>query len=333
MPEDRESPTFDPAVQTEDIAFSGDEMVACSGCERQNPPNRLNCLYCGRALEVRPEFAASVKVVSRELEAWENGWNVVILGLSGDLPFDAAAAAAACGWSEDGIRSAVGCGAVLPAARVDSEQGAGLLADRIKAAGLASSIVPDADLRPDEPFVRLRAIEFEDNELALVHFTGDTVTRIPAADLLLMVSGVLVANRADSLTRRKRGGKSQLLNETESSSDEPVVDLYTSDHFPGFRVHSSGFDFSCLGDEKTMFAAENLQKLATKLAEVGGNVRRVDDYRRLRGLIEHVWPAEHRRDNFGVTRAGLGRLGFETVESSNNVRQFNKFSRLQRVLL
>ena len=67
-------------IQSEKIAFEPDEMLACPGCSRRNPPNRLNCFYCGRELEIIPKKAVLVRPVLRHLESWEKGHNLVYLG-------------------------------------------------------------------------------------------------------------------------------------------------------------------------------------------------------------------------------------------------------------
>src|SRR5688572_12499342 len=68
--------SFDPLLQTEDIAFKTEEMVTCS-CGRSNPPNRLKCLYCGLELNIDVADGGTVKATLRPLELWERGFNVV----------------------------------------------------------------------------------------------------------------------------------------------------------------------------------------------------------------------------------------------------------------
>ncbi|MEO7674556.1 MAG: hypothetical protein ABIU09_10835 [Pyrinomonadaceae bacterium] len=34
------------AVQSENIAFGAEELIACVKCGKPNPPNRASCLYC-----------------------------------------------------------------------------------------------------------------------------------------------------------------------------------------------------------------------------------------------------------------------------------------------
>ena len=65
-------------VQTESIAFKPEEMISCAKCERTNPPNRLNCLYCGGELEIPEAQSKFLKPNLRKLENWEKGFNVVL---------------------------------------------------------------------------------------------------------------------------------------------------------------------------------------------------------------------------------------------------------------
>ena len=45
-----------PTVSKVDI-YKADEMIVCDKCSRNNPPTRLDCLYCGTDLNIRnPKF-------------------------------------------------------------------------------------------------------------------------------------------------------------------------------------------------------------------------------------------------------------------------------------
>src|SRR4051794_19712913 len=76
------SDTFDPAIQSENIAYSRDELITCDRCARPNAPNRLECIYCGAILNVDPDSLD--KVSARPLESWEPGTSVVLTGGNGD---------------------------------------------------------------------------------------------------------------------------------------------------------------------------------------------------------------------------------------------------------
>ena len=59
-------------------AFAPVEMVACEACLRANAPTRMNCLYCGAALAVADASNDLRRPSLRALEAWEQGFNVVL---------------------------------------------------------------------------------------------------------------------------------------------------------------------------------------------------------------------------------------------------------------
>src|SRR5262245_27393288 len=61
-----------------DERFRTDEMVACSGCGRQNPPNRFQCLYCGAELEGTRTDTARINF--QQPESWEDGFSIVYAG-------------------------------------------------------------------------------------------------------------------------------------------------------------------------------------------------------------------------------------------------------------
>src|SRR5574338_506631 len=64
-------------VQTEEIGYQPDEMLACQKCSRANPPTRVKCMYCGAALEISAEQADKIKPSLRKLENWEKGFNMI----------------------------------------------------------------------------------------------------------------------------------------------------------------------------------------------------------------------------------------------------------------
>ena len=101
----------------------------------------------------------------------------------------------------------------------------------------------------------------------------------------------------------------------------------------GYRVFTSGFDFSCLGDEKGLLASDNLKRLTSKLASLSSNAKLVHEYRSVRQSLGSVWEPEIRRDTKGLQRTGFGKREFGSVMTTSNLEQFTKFSRLQRHLL
>ena len=77
-----------------------------------------------------------------------------------------------------------------------------------------------------------------------------------------------------------------------------------------------------------MLARTNLTRLAEKLASESGLAVN-NDYLRVRDLLGAVWEIDSRRDSLGMSRSSFGRFDLKSVSSSSNLRQFNRFSRLQ----
>ncbi|MEQ1921375.1 MAG: hypothetical protein ABL952_02595 [Pyrinomonadaceae bacterium] len=328
-PEDQ--PAFDPLIQTENIAFRSDEMVECEACSRKNAPNRLKCMYCGGGLAVKAEFADQISPISRKLEAWEKGFNVVFRSANSDA--DAQKAATLLQTELPTIEAILSAGTVMPLARVESLAEADLLISRLFDLGFTCSVVTDESLNADDLPVRISGIDISDGIISVIDFNTQELTAIPGDEMALIVTGVLSKSKVDMLEKKGRHGKSTLLDETEATSDEAVIDIYSRSYAKGFRINLAGFDFSCLGEEKGLLASENIRRLAVMLKANAPNARFINDYVSIRHTLGDIWEIEARRDPKGRQRAGFGRTGFGSISSTSNVRQFTKYSRLQWQLL
>jgi hypothetical protein len=333
MGEDTETTTdltfeFDPAYQTEKIAFDPDQLVPCGSCGRMSPPTRFKCLYCAHELETNVSADEITRPVLRKLELWENGHNVILLSCSPDADLKRAAEVLAV--DIDFITDIV-ASAPLPVARVESQREASFLISALEKHGFSCSHVPDEDLHPERLPVRLRGIEFAVGEIILVDFNTHDVISVETSKLLVAVAGRLISGRVDSTEKRGRKGRSKLIDETATNSDELVLDLYVHGDSIGYRINQAGFDFSGLGAEKSLLAAENMRRLAGKLKEYSPAVAVVDGYEALRYAIDPVWELESRKDPQGIRRTAH-KIEFGMVASTNNLSQFTKFSRLQRHL-
>lgn len=320
--------SFDPNIQSEDIAFKRDEMITCKGCGRTNPPNRFNCIYCAHELEISPSDAAAIKPTSRKLESWERGFNVIILKQLGDA-LNFRPAADLLGLTIDTLSEVVASNTQLPVARVESEKEAAVICNNLEQCGFACSVVSDDELAIDKLHVRLSGMEFTHENLVLVNFNTNESTEIAWSDLVLIVSGILTKGRVDSLEKKRRRGKTKVIDETATSSDEMIFDLYKRDDATGFRVYLAGFDFSCLGHDKGLLAIENMRLLINQLKQRAPNTKYMNSYGRIRHLLDDVWEIESRKDFHGLQRSGFGKVESASVASTSNLTQFNKFSRLQ----
>lgn len=315
-------------TRSEDVGYSPDELRSCEKCGKPNAPNRASCLYCGA------EFAgASPRIEIRDVESWENGYNVVLVG-PGDADIDRAAGllGSTLGVEAGVLRALLTSGRSLPLARVESEEVASAIERSLDELSITTRSISDGQLAATTPHVRLRGIEFRDDELAMTLFNSDDLAVLARENLALIVTGVIYESRTQAIEKRKRG-QTKTLSESQTSSDQPFIDIYSRRDAVGWRIPSNGFDFSCLGEDKSLLAGENLERLAAKLGGFAPSAKFVDDYLDVRPLLEHAWPSEHRREGFGFQRSGFARKDLSSLKTSSNLTQVNKYSRLQWHLL
>jgi len=203
--------------------------------------------------------------------------------------------------------------------------------ERLARLGVQAQVIADQSLHPDSRPVRLRTITFDEAELRLQPFNPGADEVLASADLALIAVGVIFEERFESLERRKRK-EAKTLSESQLSFDEAVVDIYSRHDPLGWRIPATGFDFSCLGQDKARLAAENMSRLITRLREFSPSARIVDDYAELRSLLERCWPSESRKDARRIP-GGFGRKDVASVVMTSNRGQWTKYSRLQWHLL
>ncbi|HQU83960.1 MAG TPA: hypothetical protein PKY59_12570 [Pyrinomonadaceae bacterium] len=323
----------DMPIQTENIAFKAEEMVLCEKCRRNNPPNRLKCFYCAADLQLSSEQSESVKPVLRKLEMWEKGFNLIIQPDATNFgEINTAEIAKNTGFESEIVQRIVEAKKSVPLARVESENEAAIVQKILRKNGLETKIVSDESLSLNKFHRRLRGIEFFENNLILILFNQDEIVEISREDLILIVTGAIFERKTESVEKRKKG-ENKILDATETASDEMLIDIYSKNDAVGFRILSKGFDFSCLGAEKTMLATENMKRLSTKLKEFSPNAKIVSDYLSVREILGNVWEVETRKDSLGLKRHSFGKFDLANVSSSNNLQQFTRFSRLQRQFL
>lgn len=319
-------------IRAENIGYNKEEMTACGRCGKRNPPNRVVCLYCAVVLDV-PDDGLHGNLKYRKLENWERGYNIVIVPHEG-LSVETAATRIGELFSleTETVINILERRKPFPIARLESDRHAETIIKKLEACGVKSICIPDAELANDQPPIRLRGIEFNDGELILHLFNSDQDINLPASDLRLIVSGAVLESKIE-ITHRRKSGKNEALDEVQSSNHESLIDLYTYRDRTGYRIRSGGFDFACLGVDKTILAAENLTRLISRLSNFALNIIVVDDYLSIRKELSLVWEPEIRKDSQGIQRSGMGKVNIANVATSSNLQQFTKYSRLQRYLL
>jgi hypothetical protein len=345
---------FDARGPEEARPFTHAQMVACEECLRANPPTRLLCLYCGAKLPETAEGAALRRPALKKLEEWEQGFNVVTLARAGGaLTSEAAEEAASLLRLEGGgLKEIVLAGRAMPVARAASADEAWLVVERLRALGLNTEVFPD-DVLARRPS-RVRALEFEEGALVCHPGPEAESVRVPWSEVVLFVKGRVVSRRVEVAERKSLSGRSETVETRELASDESVLDIctavgdghsassVTSAGTPagasagsgaGFRVLSNGFDYSCLGDGKSLLAAENFETLFAALRAWSPSAVCDEEYARLRPLLAGVWPSAERTESLGLRRERAGRFNTEAVTTVSNEGQFTRYARLRQMLV
>lgn len=321
-------------VTAENPAFAADEMIACSKCQRSNPPTRLKCLYCGAELEFSDAQTANLKPVLRKMEAWEKGFNLIYLPEEKSLnETDIKEIGILTRLETDAVQNIIEAKKPLPLARAESEKETEIVRNKLREFGVETFVIPDEALRVEKPPRRLRGLEFSENKIILILFNEDEIREMSRENLSLIVSGAVFMKKVEATEKRNRKGENKILKTVEMASDEILIDIYSRADSIGYRIEQKGFDFSALGAEKGILAAENTRKLIEKLREFAPRAKFVDDYLKIRAVLGSVWEIEQRTDSQGLKRERFGRFNLGNVTTVNNLAQFIKYSRLQWHLL
>jgi hypothetical protein len=321
-------------IQAENLAFKPEEMIFCQKCERKNPPTRLACFYCGEQFEFSETQSGFIKPNLRKLENWEKGFNLIYS--PGPQIFDDAklsenAKILKC--EKEFLQKMIGVQKYLPLARTESEKEAEIVQTRLRELGAETLIVSDESLNIEKSARRLRGIEFYDGKIILILFNQNEIVEISNNDLVLIVTGAIFERKIEATEKRVKKADSKIVQTSETSSDEFLIDIYSRENMTGYRIFAKGFDFSCLEAEKEILAAKNLKKLVLKLISAAPEAKFVDDYLRLRQSLGNVWQVEEKTDSQGMKREGFGKFNLGNVTTINNLSQFTKYSRLQWQLL
>lgn len=315
-------------------AFKPEEMVACGKCGRANPPNRFRCLYCAADIAVEGALSGSAAIVLRKLEGWEKGYNVIYHpGVNVPGRDAAARVAKAIAFEKEVVEDIFRATHPVPFARVEGENEAEFVESVLQENGIESSIVTDRSLAGELPPKRLRALHFGDDELEMVLFNTGEIEKVGYTEVALIVIGALFERKTETIEKRKKKGEYKTLDEFETSSDELLIDIYGAHDPTGWRIPTKGFDFSCLGNEKSMLAVQNILKLTERLRSLTRDTILAENYLVDRSRLGHVWDVEQKKDFQGLKRSGFGKVDMGRVESTSNLGQFTKYSRLQWQLL
>jgi hypothetical protein len=313
---------------TETPGFSPESLVTCQKCARTNSPLRTTCIYCGDPLPVGDRLLSAEELVLRPPAEWEKGFNVIVTSESQEKA-DSRAAAALLRLEEEDVRRLVDAGLPAPVIRVSTRTEADLVATRLSQFHFRTWVVSDVDLAPDPAgFRQVRGMELGDEVLSLR--TSGTNPPIVSrwAEIALMVPGRFRSRRTEMNERKGKGKDLELIDVRELTSDEPVLDIYLCDGQSG-RVAATGFDYSCLGPQKTFATGQNFELLVQELRQRSPAAAFDDTYRSARAVLELAWPLTQRSEALGWKRQGLGKVGTDSALVTNNEQQFTRYSRLR----
>ena len=314
-------------------AFAHTELVACEACLRANPPTRMNCLYCGATLPAPAVGDDLRRPTLRALEAWEQGFNIVLLPQASDeLTAGSLTEAASLLRLEAGqLREMAGARTHLPLARAAHFEEAALVEGKLRALGWRVEIVADAELcvETDAP-KRIRKLEIGADSLAGWTSAEGEAARIEWASVTLIVAGRIARKRIEVEERRggRRRAEGEVIDTREFHEDERALDLYVANSLVNWRIMAENFDYSCLGAAKSLTAAENFTRLIETLGARAPRAAYDDSYRSVRHYLKFAWPLAEQTGAGNLRRISPGRYNAEAVTSVTNETQFTRYGRL-----
>lgn len=335
MPKDNENiplPLTGPIEPSEPQGFAPDQMIRCDECLRANPPTRVACLYCSAALPMTKESARLRKPVLRPPQKHQTAFNNILLPSDSELTDEAVSEAAELlKLSAESLKRIIAERVPLPVVCTASREEADLVLDRLREVGLETMVLSDDDLGASETSVkRIKSMNVDNEYLILQQAGTRDQTEVRWQDIVLIVTGRLFVKRVEIQERKTRRSENEIVQSSEFSSDEAVVDFYTSTQPQTWRVNANGFDFSCLGNQKTLIANENISRLQQFIAANAPHAKVDDAYKKLRQILDLVWTAQQETQSSGWRRERPGKLSVGVATINSNEAQFTRYSRLRR---
>jgi hypothetical protein len=319
----------DEPLRSEPRGFSPEQMVTCETCLRANPPTRTACLYCGAGLPVSDSTDLLRNLQLRQPETWEQGFNVILIPIDGDLSSDTLRTVATLLKIEvETVERILTGGEPFPVTRATSEDDVAVIARQLGSLGVNVISVADRELDAYSP-VRVRAMEFSEDELVLHPVGVPGGVRVPWSELILFVAGRRTVRKLEYAERQAKKKEKEIVDSHETSADEQRLDFYTAEDKSGWRIAVDNFDFSCLGPAKTLIAATNFQTLTATLRKRAAGAIYDDSYQRTRHLLTEVWPLDEQTASLGLRKQRIGRVDIAAMTTTDNDTQFTRYSRLR----
>ena len=316
-------PNADPPLKK----FAPEELVTCQGCLRTSPPNRARCMYCGAAFQGAE--AAVIPEIQTSIDESKPTFYVVFrggptLGTLADTVIDQLAARFHLKPEE--LRTALSVGAPAPFAAYASEDESQRAVNELRNMGVEGLSVADANLKNDILEMNIHRLEFSDSGVTGVSKNGRERRFASWDDLTLIVTGRLFTHRLEVDERRSRTSVKSL-DRRELTQDRSVIDLYSLSCDAPWRIAVNDFDFSCLGERKSLTAFDNARALIELLLD-RTHAEHNDAYGRVKAVLANLWPLQNTVSEGRSQRPRAGRNEISRVTASDNGAQFNKYSRL-----
>jgi len=335
LPKDNENirlPLSGPIEPSEPQGFAPDQMIRCDECLRANPPTRVACMYCSAPLPVTEDSARLRKPVLRPPDKYQTAYSSILLPANFDVSEEQIAEAAdLLKISVENLKRMVAEHVALPVACTASREEAQLVLDRLRDIGLQTITLSDDYLGASELLVkRIKSMNIDDQAVTLQQAGTRDHIELRWRDVVLIVTGRLFVRRVEIQERKTRRAENEIVQSSEFSSDEAVIDFYTSTHSQTWRISANGFDFSCLGSKKALIANENISRLQDVLATNAPHATVDESYKRLRHILDLVWSSQQETQSSGWRRERPGRLSVGLATISSNESQFTRYSRMRR---
>jgi hypothetical protein len=319
-----------PVEPSEPVGFKPDEMLRCEECLRANPPTRVNCLYCGVALQHTESSARLRKPTLRQPERNQEGYNSILLPDNTKTVDEQSlkTASSLLKLSDETLRQIMSAGFPLPVARTANEDEAQLVLDRLGEVGLPTVTLSDSMLGLLDPSERVRSLRFDDETVQVFHSGRTEPSILKLQDIVLLVSGRLIRTRIEVEERKSRQAENEIIDTSQFFADETVVDFYATSHHQTWRISANSFDFSCLQEKKTLVAGENLVSLIKVITSRASHAKLNETYNRLKQTLEPVWTLEQETTSSGWRRHAPGKYSLGEATMNSNESQFTRYSRL-----
>ena len=331
MPKDNENirlPFTGPLEPSEPQGFAPDQMIRCDECLRANPPTRVACFYCSAPLPQTESSLRLRKPILKPPEKHQPAYSNILLPTTPE-PDAVAEAAELLRLSADDLRRIIAEKVPLPVACTASREEAELVLNRLRDIGLQTTMLSDDELG-ETSVKRIKSMSIDGDVVTVQQAGTRDQTEVRWTDMVLVVTGRLFVKRIEIQERKTRRAENDIVHSSEFSTDEAVIDFYTSTDPPTWRVSANGFDFSCLGADKSLIANENISRLQRLIVAKAPHAIVDDSYKNLRRTLDLVWGSQQETQSSGWRRDAPGRLSVGVATTVSNETQFTRYSRLRR---